>query len=267
VTVIYGVFSFLLGFFRVRALRFACAAIVILFYQFLAGFMPSLVRATAMILIGGAAMLFDRDQEPLNLLALACIGIVLGDPFQAFSLSFQLSFLALLGMLVLGPLIRFPLEGRLPRFLITAIAASAAAQAATLPLVIARFGVYYPSGLVASLVLVPLTTALLWAGLGWIPIYAVPWPWLHDACASAFAILYTLIDASARVLSWFPGIGFADFVVPWAVAGSCAVLVCLGILLPVRLRGAAPGIRAGGAAPGIRAGGAAPGIRAGGAAQ
>jgi hypothetical protein len=112
---------------------------------------------------------------------------------------------------------------------------SIGAQAATLPLVIARFGVYYPSGLIASLILVPLTTAFLWAGLAWLAIFAVPWPWLHDLCSHAFAGLYAAIETSARVLSRLPGIGFPPGFVPWAVGASFAALLCLGTVLPARI--------------------------------
>ena len=115
--------------------------LVLLFYQFLAGFMPSLLRATVMIVIGGIAVLLDRDGEPINVLALSGIVLLLIDPFQAFTLSFQLSFLAL-GR---DPRASAPsCSGRwhrsLPRFLLLAFAMSAGAQAATLPLVIGRFG-------------------------------------------------------------------------------------------------------------------------------
>jgi competence protein ComEC len=241
VTVIFGVFAGLLRFLKRPVLTFAIAAAVLAGYQFVAGFLPSLLRATIMILVGGAARFLDRDGEPLGLLSLSGILVLLGDPWQAYSLSFQLSYLALAGILLVGPLVQRPLEGRLPRFLLVPLAMSVGAQAATLPLVVAAFGAWFPSGLVAGLLLVPLTTALLWAGLAWLPLFAIPWPFLHDACARGFALLYTVIERCASFFALAPGIAVRPPTAPW-IAGACSLLLLLAVaLLPARTRGATGG--------------------------
>ncbi len=232
VSVIYGILIAALGFLRSNAIRLLVATSVLLAYQILAGFMPSLLRATIMICLAGACILLDRDREPLNLLCLSGIVILLVDPFQAGSLSFQLSFLALAGILLLGPLVQRGLEGRIPGFILAPLAMSVAAQVATFPLVIARFGTYYPSGLVAGLILVPLTTVLLWAGLAWILLVLIPWPLLHDLGARALGLLYEAIDQSARTMGWFPGITFTDSAVGPALALSVAGMLLLAFLLP-----------------------------------
>jgi competence protein ComEC len=234
VTVLYGVVAGLLWFLGTRWRKFLVAALVLLFYQFLAGFMPSLLRATVMIVLGGMAALLDRDAEPLNVLALSGIVLLLIDPFQAFTLSFQLSFLALAGILAIGALLQRPLASSLPRFLLLAFTMSAGAQAATLPLVIARFGTYYPSGLVASLVLVPLTTGYLWAGLAWIPLSLVPWPALHDACAQIFAVFYQVIRFFADAFSRVPGLTFTPDLVPWLAAGAGLAALLAATVLPLK---------------------------------
>jgi competence protein ComEC len=234
VTVLFGVAAGLFWFLRRRWQRFLAAALILLFYQFLAGFMPSLLRATVMIILGGIAALLDRDAEPLNILALSGIVLLLVDPFQAFTLSFQLSFLALAGILAIGVLLQRPLASSVPRFLLLAFTMSAGAQLATLPLVIARFGTYYPSGLVASLVLVPLTTGYLWLGLAWIPVSLVPWPLLHDAGAGVFAVFYQVIQASADALSRVPGFSFGPDAAPWLAAGAGVIAVLCAAVLPVK---------------------------------
>ena len=234
VTVLYGVVAGLLWFVRTKWQRYLAASLFLLLYQFLAGFMPSLLRATVMIVLGGCAALLDRDREPLNVLALSGIVLLVIDPFQAFTLSFQLSFLALAGILVIGTLLQRPLVSRLPQFLLLAFAMSAGAQAATLPLVIARFGTYYPSGLVASLVLVPLTTGYLWAGLAWIPLSLVPWPLLHDMCATLFGVFYEVIRACAHALSRVPGLVFDPAAVPWLPGGAALAAALAATVLPVK---------------------------------
>ena len=234
VSVIYGFLILVLGFLPSRGLRLGIATFVLLCYQVLAGFMPSLLRATIMICLAGICISLDRDREPLNLLSLSGITILLLNPHEAYSLSFQLSFLALAGILLLGPLVQRALEGTLPRVLLAPLAMSLGAQMATFPLVVAKFGVWFPSGLLAGLVLVPLTTAMLWAGLGWILLASVPWPWLHDAGARALAILYGAIDQSARIMGRLPGISFSRPFSTAAVVLSIAAILCLAILVPRR---------------------------------
>jgi competence protein ComEC len=234
VTVLYGAIALFLGFVRRRWLKFALATLVLLFYQALAGFMPSLLRATVMILAAGTAALLDRDAEPLNALSLSGIVLVLIDPFTVFTVSFQLSFLAMAGILVVGPLVQRPLEGRLPRLVLVPLAMSVGAQAGTLPLVAAAFGAWYPSGIIAGLILVPLTTGLLWAGLAWLPVSLIPLPFLHDACVRVFSVLYRLIQGTADLFARLPGLVFAPGALPWVTAGCAAALVFLGTVLPSR---------------------------------
>jgi competence protein ComEC len=234
VVVIFGVVSGLLAFVSRRGVKFILAAIVLIFYQLLAGLLPSLLRATVMILTGGVATLLDRDREPFNLLCISGIAILLGDPFQASSISFQLSFLALAGILAIGPLVQRTLAGRVPRAILLPLAMSIGAQIATLPLVVVRFGAWYPSGLLAGLLLVPLTTAFLWAGLAWLPLYLVPWRFLHDLCAQAFAYLYAAIDLCAQTFARLPGIAFGPGIVPWAAGGIVMAILFMGIILPAR---------------------------------
>ena len=234
VTVIYGIVIGLLAFFRRKGIRFLLATLVLLLYQVIAGFMPSLLRATVMIVIGGIAVMLDRDSEPVNLLAISCVVILLIDPFQVFSLSFQLSFVALSGILVIGPLVQRRLEGLLPRFVLLPLAMSVGAQVATLPLIIAQFGAYYPSGLIAGLLLVPLTTAFLWAGLAWLPLSLIPWPSLHDMCARLFSVLYGIVEGCARAFARIPGVGFAGLEKTLAAGFAVVMLLVLGVVLPLR---------------------------------
>ncbi len=248
VGVLYALLLTILGFLRNKPVKLLIATLVLVFYQLLAGFMPSLLRATIMIMLAGAGLLLDRDAEPLNLLALSGIVVLLMRPWQAFSLSFQLSYLALAGILAIGPVFQRLLESRIPKIVLAPLAMSLGAQIATFPLVVARFGVFYPSGLLAGLILVPLTTAVLWGALGWLVVFVLPFPFLHDLGARGFSILYELIRRTASAFGALPGVAFSPHAVPWTAALAVLVMACLALLVPlppsapqrvVRLRGAA----------------------------
>jgi competence protein ComEC len=234
VTVLYGILGLLLGFLRGRWARFVPASVLLVAYQVLAGFMPSLLRATVMILAAGTAWCLDRDRDGLNALAVSGIVLLLIGPFQVQSVSFQLSFLAMAGIFLVGPLVRRLLEGRLPGWLLAPVALSAGAQAATLPLVLLAFGAWYPSGLVAGLLLVPLTTVLLWAGIAWIPLSLVPSPQLHQACVSLLGALYAAIEAVARFFARLPGVVPAPASVPWIAAVLFGAFAAAAVALPAR---------------------------------
>jgi ComEC/Rec2-related protein len=250
VAVIFALVGLLFGFSGSRALKFVLGTAVLVFYQFIAGPIPSLLRATIMLIIGGFGLILDRDGEPLNLLSIAGILILIVDPLQLRSLSFQLSFLALAGILAIGPLIVRPMEGRLPSGILSGFAASAGAQLATLPVIIVSFGAYYPSGLAASLVLVPLVTMFLWLGLFWLPaspllvaLGALQPPGMgavafaagaaHHAVARMFDVLYSLISWAADGLSKLPGIIVSRQDAPVA-AGLTAAAITLLMFLPLR---------------------------------
>ena len=116
---------------------------------------------------------------------------------------------------------------------------SAGAQAATLPLVIARFGAWYPSGLLANLVLVPLTTGFLWAGLAWLPLSVVPWPWLHGSCAALFDAFFRVIHASADAFAQAPGVQIPPSAAPWLAAAAGLAVLLAATFLPGKRSAAA----------------------------
>jgi competence protein ComEC len=237
VGIVYGLALAILAALRSRALRVCLACLVVAAYQVFAGFMPSLERATLMILAAGLASLLDRDREPLNLLALSGIAVLALDPFQAFSASFQLSYLALAGILLVGPLVERPLSGRVPRFVLTPLAASIGAQFATLPVVLPAFGAWYPSGILAGIVLVPLVSLFLALGLCWLVLSPLLHGWALAAGAAVFDMLYRAIEGTASAFARLPGIEAgqgAAWPVP-AAACAAAVVAAVAILFPGRL--------------------------------
>ncbi|HVP20119.1 MAG TPA: ComEC/Rec2 family competence protein [Spirochaetia bacterium] len=236
VAVLYALLVALLGFLRDRLPKLLIATGFLVFYQVIAGFMPSLLRATIMIIVGGVGLLLDRDAEPINLLAISGILVLLAIPQEAFSLSFQLSYLALGGIFVLGPVVQRLLADRLPKLILAPLAMSVAAQMATFPLIAVQFGVYFPSGLLAGLLLVPLTTAVLWGALGWLVVIMIPWPLLHDLGAHGFAILYQGIAQTASIFGRLPGVTIRPPVLPWVLIVSLIALAYLSFFVPARRR-------------------------------
>jgi competence protein ComEC len=163
--ILYFLLNLVLRFIRNRRLRRLAAGCLLLGYVFLVGWRPSLERATVMLLGAALCYTLDRDIQPLNLLGVAAVVLLLAHPYYAYDLSFQLSFLSLAAIVVLSPYLYRIWQQYLPAFLGWPLGVSVSAQFGTAALVLYHFGVIYPVGIVAALVLIPLVTVFLAAGI------------------------------------------------------------------------------------------------------
>jgi competence protein ComEC len=75
------------------------SVIPVFIYGLLSGMSPSTQRAVIMVTVFLAAFLFEREHDPMNTLAVAALLILVVHPPSLFSISFQLSFTAVLAIL------------------------------------------------------------------------------------------------------------------------------------------------------------------------
>ena len=144
-----------------RRLAAALAVPVLLFYMVLTGCSPSVVRACVMLIALLLAPLTRREGDPPTALSAALLLILLANPFAAASVSLQLSFTAMAGLLWIAPGVYRLLTGgrsrnRVWKFIAVSMAASLGAAAFTAPLCAYYFGIFW--------LVSPLTNLLcLWA--------------------------------------------------------------------------------------------------------
>jgi competence protein ComEC len=162
-------------------------ASALLFYGFLSGAEPSIVRAILMGFAGLAALGLQRQTRPVGVLLAIATLMLLYNPLWIWDLGFQLSVLATLGLLVTVPPLVKALD-RLPPVLATAIAVPLAATLWTLPLQIYTFGVLPLYSLFANVLTALLLSiltiggfiasclALLWPDLGGLVAWFLLWP-------------------------------------------------------------------------------------------
>ncbi|MGI5891604.1 MAG: DNA internalization-related competence protein ComEC/Rec2 [Bacillota bacterium] len=113
--------------------RLAIIGFLIVFYASITGFSPPVIRASLMALIGLAAFSLDEKADPYVSLALACLACLLWRPLFIFDVGFQLSFIAVWGILYLTPVFSRMLPGK--DFINKSFAVTLAASCATIPLV------------------------------------------------------------------------------------------------------------------------------------
>lgn len=142
----------------------AGAALVILLYAIIVGRQPSIARAAVMALIGLAGIIFGRRGNNLNSLAGAALLILLFNPWSLYEPGFQLSFSAVLGLITLTPVLERYLCF-MPRWIALALAASAGAQLAVMPIIARHFGTISPLSPLANLLVVPLISPAVPLGL------------------------------------------------------------------------------------------------------
>lgn len=151
------------------------AAIAVILYALLVGAEPSIWRASIMALIAFTALLTNSEKE--SLIALFVSGIILtaNQPFVLFDLSFQLSFLSVLGIVLLSPRIMAILKP-FPSWLTLPIAITLAAQLAITPVAIYYFQRLSLIAPIANLIAVPLATVILVATVITFFVSLIAWP-------------------------------------------------------------------------------------------
>lgn len=142
-------------------------------YAAVTGFAPPVTRAALMatLLLGGT--LFQRGGSSVNALGAAAAVILLLDPLALFGLSFQLSFAAVLGILLfherivasLGTLFPRRLRCKAADGLLSLFALTLAAQSLTVPLLAGGFGELSIAGLATNLGAVPLVFVVVACGM------------------------------------------------------------------------------------------------------
>ncbi len=211
-------------------------------YAVVTGLPYSALRSLLMLVAAGAATLSGRRGDGPAALAVAVIGVLTIEPWSVFDIGFQLSALAVGGLLLFGDLVvawgGAGLTG-VARLGGGTLALTYLAQLITTPVVAATFGMLSLAAPLANAIAAPLMTAALWAGLtGAVTGAVVPavGRLFTDGAAAVLAVTAEIAAVMARA----PGAsvpvsaGFWTMVAPYAVC----VLLWVAWPLPTTVRAA-----------------------------
>ena len=171
VALIYMILGFLLAFLKKgKAGPIIFSAIMISFlwvYAFISGFSPPVQRATVMftfVIIG------ENIRRPVNIynsLTASALFLVLLNPSVLFDVGFQLSYLAIFGIVLIQPVLYniFELTNPILKWAWSLFSVSVAAQLATFPLGLFYFNQFPNLFWLSNFVVVPVTTLIMWATL------------------------------------------------------------------------------------------------------
>ena len=144
--IIYGVITLVIGWHRYHMATQIITVLAIWAFALLTGLSTSVVRSAFMISLYALLSLGYRERMSVNTLAFVAIVLLIINPMAIYDLGFQLSFLAVLGILLIHPLINNLIAANVQqkhRWLSSAwglVTVSIAAQIATAPLVMYQFG-------------------------------------------------------------------------------------------------------------------------------
>lgn len=145
-------------------------SIILLFmwsYALLTGLSPSVLRATTMLSFVVLGLMFNRNSSVYNSLAASAFFLLLINPFLVMQVGFQLSFLAVLGILFIQPKIENAYKPKqyILKKIWTLITVSIAAQCATFPLGILYFHQFPNYFILSNLIVIPMAFVILFLGI------------------------------------------------------------------------------------------------------
>ncbi|RFZ84970.1 ComEC family competence protein [Mucilaginibacter terrenus] len=159
--------SFLNGHKKGKIIRVVVIILLIWLYALLTGLSPAVCRAALMIsflIVGKTA---GRYVNPLNVLACSAFALLLYDPFLITDVGFQLSYLAVAGLIIFEPIINqfASSKNRVADYLWKATSVSTAAQAITFPLSAFYFHQLPVYFLISNLIIMIPVTVIMYSGL------------------------------------------------------------------------------------------------------
>lgn len=180
---------------QARIARGATTIVVLWLYAMLTGFSPPVIRAAAMCSFLAVGQSIYRHTNIYNILATSCLIMLLANPFLLADVGFQLSYAAVLGIVIMYPglssmyniaeKVKIPYANKPPfikqlywcaNFITTGtwgiIVMSLSAQLATLPLGLYYFHQFPNYFILSNLLIIPLSTVCI--VLGMIVLLATP---------------------------------------------------------------------------------------------
>jgi hypothetical protein len=182
-----------------------------------------------MFFMYAAQRLLDREANIFNALFLSAAVILMIFPHEIYSLGFQLSYGATLGILLFHSIYRKTLSW-LPAIIANSLALTISAQILVLPVLLIQVSEINLVGLLSNIIVVPLMSLILLVSLA---ANALPIDVVAAYAAQAADAIYNLNLSIVRFISGLNGHFYVETVGPALIAAFCL----LAIPLVPRLRG------------------------------
>jgi len=237
-----GLLFFMLGwvvlplqYFKKPWVRLVLLLSIIWLYALLTGGSPSVLRASLMFSLFALGQTMLKKPNSLNILASSALILLLIEPRQLLDVGFQLSYLAVLGIIFFyRPLVNlWPIKHKVPRYFWQGTCVSIAAQVATLPLVLFYFHQMPLYALLANLGLLLLAPSVMVCGFALLVLNGVPW--LGWAMGKLLWGLLWVLNEMLLLIASMPNAAWkAIYPTPLEVLAGLGLLLSVAVALQMR---------------------------------
>lgn len=207
-SIIYTILLLLTFGYRRRWLPQVLIMLAVWSYVVLVGMSASVVRSAVMLTIVSMVMILNRGSVLLNSLSFAAFVMLLWNPLSLYDIGFEMSFMAVLGIAMLEPLMR---SRHLPKNIFQkllymiwgVVSVSIAAQVGTAPLVAYYFGRFSCYFIITNLIVIPCATIILY-GVAALAVFSW-WHLLASHIASALILITDFMNTALHRIASLPG--------------------------------------------------------------
>jgi len=238
VALIFMILGFLLSFLKrgkIGQIIFPVVMISFLWvYAFISGFSPPVQRSTVMftfVIIGNS---IRRPVNIYNSLTASALFLILLNPNVLFDVGFQLSYLAIFGIVLIQPALNniFDLKNPILKWSWSLFTVSIAAQLMTFPLGFYYFNQFPNLFWLSNFVVVPITTFIMWFGIAFFifsPFHGLAMFVGHIIQKLTYLMLAALKAMDAQPIALTRGIVLTTWQV-WMLYGIIIAILFFGFL-------------------------------------
>lgn len=205
VAFIYLLISLILGFLtrypKGKLIKAIISIILIWCYALITGFSPAVCRAVLMLSMVIIGFTFNRHINKLNVLAVSAFILLLYNPFYIMDAGFQLSYLAVFGILIIQPYIYkwFDIQNKIAKEIWLACSVSIAAQIILFPLSALYFHDFPVYFLISNVFVIIPAAITMYLGIAYlalpsIPVVSASLAWCLEKTVTIMTKTLTLIE-------------------------------------------------------------------------
>ena len=198
-------------------------------YAFLTGLSPSVMRSALMLTFWALSSLLEQQTSRWNPLLVAAVVILIVNPLALWSVSFQLSFAAVAGIMLFGSSMQQAVvsKGRVWQSVSGLLIVSLAAQLGTMPLTLHYFGQTSNYFALTNLIVVPMAGILLSLGFSTL---AMSWCAVGEWLGWATKWCTWLLNQAVQWIESLPYSTTHMHLSEWGVIGIYGAIIC-GLLM------------------------------------
>jgi len=195
---------------KLRIIRATVIISLIWFYALITGFSPSVCRAALMLSIYVLGKAVSRSSNSYNLVAASAVLLLIYNPYFLFDVGFQLSYLAVLGLIYFYPKIYhiFYIKNWFGDQVWSYIALSCAAQLATFPLGMYYFHQFPVYFLISNLFIVLPVILIMYLGIVFL---FIPWNIILKPLGWLLGQSITLMDNGLFYIEKLPLASYSSY--------------------------------------------------------